>query len=155
MISIIFYKIIRPAIILVFAWLVGACSDSSKDIEAYVNDAQQAIAEGNDDQAAAICSDLMANDFDKLNESQLGRLAIIFMRLSESRDLDENMAEATQCVRQAWKLSSDSLRGFISSLPPEDVPHFVMLTRISGSIDFPPDLSEDHYADDTLHLPAK
>lgn len=130
-----------------------ACSGGAPaDLDSSVADAEQSLADGHPDRAAQICTRLMAEDFDKLDEAQLGRMAVIFMKLPESESTDENVADATQCVRQAWKLSKDSLRGFLSGLPPEDVPHFVMLTRISGSIDFPPDLSEEKYPEDTLHL---
>jgi hypothetical protein len=132
--------------------LLAACgSHSSRDVDACLSDAEQLLAEGNPDGAARICATLMAEDFDRLDENQLGRMAIVFMKLPDTDKTDENIADATQCVRQAWKLSGDSLRGFISTLAPEDVPHFVMLTRISGSIDFPPDLSEEGMPDDSIH----
>jgi len=145
-------RIILPLTAVFILLLLGACGDSATtDVATMIDDAEQALADGNPDQAQQICADLMANDFDKLSESQLGRMAIIYMKLPETENVGENVADATQCVRQAWKLSNDSLRGFISTLPPEDIPHFVMLTRISGSIDFPPDLSEEHYAEDSIH----
>lgn len=140
--------------VLSLAVLAAACAGEggAADLDASVSEAEQSLADGQPDRASRICADLMANHFDKLDERQLGRLAVVFMKLPESENTDENVADATQCVRQAWKLSSDSLRGFLSTLPPEDLPHIVMLTRISGSIDFPPDLSEDHYADDSAHV---
>lgn len=131
--------------------MVAGCRPSA-DIDTSVKDAEDTYANGNISRSQQICNGLMADDFDKLDENQLGRLAILFMKLSETENSDENVADATQCFRQAWKLSQDSLRGFIGSLPPEDLPHFVMLTRIGGSIDFPPDLSQDPYADDSLHI---
>lgn len=132
---------------------LAACGgrDSSENLEASVAEAEQALAQGEPDRAASICTALMAEDFDKLDERQLGRMAVVLMKLPEGEKTDENIADATQCVRQAWKLSADSLRGFISTLSPEDVPHFVMLTRISGSIDFPPDLSAEGSAEDSIH----
>lgn len=149
-----FLSILLLPVALLLAALAGACAarGGGADLDASVSEAEQSIADGQPDRAARICADLMAHDFDKLDERQLGRMAVVFMKLPESENSDEHVADATQCVRQAWKLSSDSLRGFLSTLPPEDLPHIVMLTRISGSIDFPPDLSEEHYADDTLHV---
>lgn len=133
--------------------LAGACATADKtDPATAVCDAEQALADGDTAMAAEICNQLMTEDFDRLDETQLGKLAVLFAKLSETEKSDENIADATQCVRQAWKLSADSLRGFISTLPPEDMPHFIMLMRISGSIDFPPDLSEDHYAEDSIHI---
>lgn len=142
------FLLAAPLILLALSACGGA---SSRDVEASLTDAEQSLSDGDADRAASICSTLMAEDFDKLDERQLGRMAVLFMKLPESDKTDENVADATQCVRQAWKLSADSLRGFISTLPPEDVPHFVMLTRISGSIDFPPDLSEEGAVEDSIH----
>lgn len=140
------------AIMAAFMLLTGGCRPTGASVEASVNDAEETFATGDTAQCQKICTRLMAEDFDKLDEKQLGRLAIIFTRLSEIDNSDENMADATQCFRQAWKLSADSLRGFIGSLPPEDVPRFIMLSRIGGSIDFPPDLSQDHYPEDTARV---
>jgi hypothetical protein len=135
--------------------LTAACSSSSNNAQELtdsVSDAEQALAEGDAEASRKICSYLMTNDFDKLNETQLGKLAIIFMKLSETDNPDDNVADATICIRQAWKLSTDSMRGFYNSLPTEDIPQFVMLTRISGSIDFPPDLSEETFNEDSLQV---
>lgn len=134
---------------------IQSCDGSSSGVspETVVGDAEQALADGDTDQATSLCNSLLADSCRNLNEQQLGRLAIVFARLAETENGDENIADATQCVRLAWKQSNDSLRGFIATLPPEDVPLFVMLMRISGSIDFPPDLSEDPYsAEDSLHI---
>lgn len=149
------YRFLLYLVASVMACCLGSCGGgATADVSASLDDAEQLLADGHPEGAARICTDLMANDFDRLDEKQLGRMAIIFMKLPETEEvgLDENVADATQCVRQAWKLSKDSLRGFMSALPPEDVPQFVMLTRISGSIDFPPDLSQEHSAEDSVHL---
>ena len=44
------------------------------------------------------------------------------------------------------------MRGFASQLPPEDLPQYVILSRIGGSIDSPPDLSEESYPEDSVHI---
>lgn len=150
--NILINRILLPLSVFFVSFLPAACGgNAASDVAASVDDAEQALADGQPEHAARVCADLMANYFDRLDENQLGRIAIVFMKLPESENSDENVADAIQCVRQAWKLSDDSLRGFYSTLSPEDVPHFVMLTRISGSIDFPPDLSEEHYVEDSIH----
>jgi hypothetical protein len=137
---------------ILFMMLTYSCSSGSQDIDDSVNDAEQAYTNGDIDGARKICSYLMTNDFDKLSEPQLGKLAIILMKLSETDNTDDNVADATVCFRQARKLSTDSMRGFYNTLQPEDIPQFVMLTRISGSIDFPPDLSEETFSEDSLQV---
>ena len=133
---------------MIFAFSLASCGGNVTEtsVASSLDDAEQLLADGRTNEAARICADLMANDFDKLDENQLGRMAILYMKLpeTESVSIDENVADAPQCVRHALKISIDSLRGFLSTLSPEDLPLFVMLTRISGSIDFPPDLSEEY-----------
>lgn len=146
--------------VVIGALLLASCGSNVTDtsVALSLDDAEQLLADGRVNDAARICADLMENDFDKLDENQLGRMAILYMKLpeTESVSIDENVADATQCVRQAMKISNDSLRGFLSALSPEDLPLVVMLTRISGSIDFPPDLSleytPEYSAEDSLQV---
>lgn len=148
-------RLVAATLIFCCMIFLQSCGRSTAGVssETIVGDAEQALADGNTAQATSLCNSLLADSCRNLNEQQLGRLAIVFARLAETENGDENIADATQCVRLAWKQSDDSLRGFIATLPPEDVPLFVMLMRISGSIDFPPDLSEDHYStEDSLHI---
>jgi hypothetical protein len=145
------YTFIRKRLLPVLAGitclLLGACSSGKADIDTSISNAEQALTDGDMRNSRDICIDLMANNFQQLDENQLGKLAILFMKLSESEYndeiIEENVADATQCIRQAWKVSNDSLHSFINTLPQEDIPHFVMLSRISGYIDFPPEISDD------------
>ena len=137
---------------LAFGALLSGCGSSGADYDTALADAQLALDEGDAGRSSRICSELLDKDADALNERQLGRLAIIFVKLSEVTDSDENVADATECFRRAWKLSADSMRGFASQLPPEDLPQYVILSRIGGSIDSPPDLSEESYPEDSVHI---
>lgn len=135
-------------------WLLiaGACSQQTTSPDTAIDDAEQAFAEGSFDLSQKLCVDLLNRDADTLSEQQLGRLAILFMKLSENTNTEENIADATLCFRKAWKLSTDSLHGFSSTLQPEDVPRFVNLSRLGGALDFPPDLSDDNYPEDSTAI---
>lgn len=137
---------------LMSVWILQGCSGSKTDYDAVISDAQLALDEGDASRSGRICAELLNKDIDALDEQQLGRLAIIFMKLSEVENSDENVADATQCFRRAWKLSADSMRSFVSQLPPEDLPRYVILSRIGGSIDSPPDLSEETFPEDSIHF---
>ncbi len=131
----------------------GCGKPSSAEINASVTDAEEAVRSDHQEAAAKICRQLVEEHFSTLSEDELGRLAIVYMKLSESENYDENVAEATQCFRQAWKLSTDSMRGFTASLSPEDLPHFEMLRRLSASIDRRPDLMEAQEPDSLYVVP--
>lgn len=134
--------------------IIASCG-SDVSIDTTISDAEQAYADGDYSRSQELCNSLTSGEFDKLSEEQLGRLAILYMKLSESSNSYDNIAEAAVCIQQAWKLSTDSMQGFASSLSPEDLPHFVMITRIGGSLDAPLDLSEEHFDEDSIHLPAE
>ncbi|MDE6283369.1 MAG: hypothetical protein K2L97_05195 [Muribaculaceae bacterium] len=145
-------KILKLIIIplLTFILTLVSCSEKTDPATA-LSDAEQALADGYNDQAVELCNRLLATDSATLTEDQLGRMALIYLKVAEADNSDEHIADATQCVRRAWKLSSDSMRGFVSTLSTEEIPQFVMLTRISGYIDFPPDLSEEEFPEDSIH----
>lgn len=142
----------RILLITAFAAIIPftSCTQSDPDINEVIADAETAAAAGDFITAGHLCSSLTNTRFDKLDDTQLGRLAVIYMKMSETENGDECIAEATICLRRAWKISNDSLRSFISTLSPEDLPHFVMLTRISGSIETPPDLTASDIAGDSI-----
>lgn len=144
-----------PLLILPLWLLCWACtSAASADVATAMDDAERTYADGDFASCQKICTEIVSRDSASLSEEQLGHLAILFMKLSENVNPDENIAEATQCFRRAWRLSADSLHTFVATISPEDIPRYVMLTRIGGSLDFPPDLSEEHYIEDSLQLSA-
>lgn len=125
--------------------LTVACG-TSRDADEKMSSAELAIGDGEYDKAQAICNSLFS-DKEKLDETELGRLSILYMRLSEHCFEDENIAAATQCFRDASRLSDDSLNAFFSTLQLEDQRHFVLLKRIGSTLDNPIDMSEKLAAD--------
>lgn len=137
-------------VLLFLALLPAGCSDGQTDYDTALSDARAALEQGDSGKSAEICSSLLENDIDNLDEMQLGRLAILFMKLSEVDNSDEDVADAMLCFRKAWKLSADSLRGFSSQLSPEELPQYAILSRINGTLDTPPDLSGESFPEDSI-----
>jgi len=127
---------------------VTACVTSSRpdDVDGQLDEISTAMAYGDYDLAQKLCDSLLemvsATDSAAVSENQAGTLGIMYMKLSEHRNEDENVADATICVRYAYRHSADSLKAFSASLPLEDQRHFVLLRRIGLSIDNPVDLSD-------------
>lgn len=136
-------------------WLMAcvvacACAGCSKPAYIHVDDclaaASEAIADEDYVRAQQLCDDMLSMigsaDSIRFGEASAGRLGILYMRLSEHRNEDENIADATQCIRYAFRQSADSLTAFSVGLPLDDVRHFVLLRRIGLSIDCPVDLTD-------------
>lgn len=146
----VYYKFILTILIGLSGLMGVGCKHSAESVDVTLDDAEQAMADNDIRHARMVCDVISYQGRDRLTEAQLGRLAILYMKLADASNSDDDIADATQCFRMAWKLSADSMRGFVATLSPEDLPHFVMLTRIGGSLDSPPDLSEEHYAEDSI-----
>ena len=139
-----FLKLFFLLVIPFMAWSCAGGDDAAERISA----AETAVNEGDYSRAQSLCTPLVSEQGRKgLTETQLGQLSILYMRLSEHGDEEENIAVATQCFRDAFKMSADSLNAFFSTLQLEDQRHFVLLKRIGSSLDNPMDLSEKLAAD--------
>lgn len=144
-------KLFRLLLIILLPAL-GACSGGHVNFDDTLTDATTAYADGDYRQAQHLAEMLlpvvMGPDSAAVTETQAGQLGILFMKLSEHGNEDENIADATVCLRRAFYASNDSLREFFVSLPVEDTPHFVLLRRLALSIDNPVDLTDEDIARD-------
>ena len=142
-------KLILLTIALAFG-MVG-CTSGSDAVAEQIESARDAVAAERYDEAQTICDNLTRNGLDGMTETTLGRLAIIYMQLSDHAHYDENAAVATECMREALKVSTDSLAAFSRSLTPAEQVPFALVRRIAGGIDNPIDLmSADIAGEDGL-----
>ena len=77
----------------------------------------------------------------------LCRLSLIYAKLSEKSNEDENMAMATKCFHQATEISADTVVEFFAKLPVEDAQYGELLKMLSSAIDAPRDISDRDYED--------
>lgn len=127
-------------------FVAASCGNGDRmDVDSSLEVASYAISDGDYGHAQELCNVVLAmmSEADSVNvdETQAGRLGILYMRLSEHQNEDENIADATQCIRYAFRQSDDSLKAFSTGLSLDDVRHFVLLRRIGLSIDYPVDLT--------------
>lgn len=135
---------------LLYALLIPAlsvsCTSGKIDVEDRLANANSAIVDEDWDAAQRLCDDvyrlISTPDSVMVDENQAGELAILYMKLSEHVSEEENMADATQAFRYAFRQSEDSMKTFLTALPLEDQRHFVLLRRIGLSIDNPVDLMD-------------
>lgn len=72
-----------------------------------------------------------------LDVAQLGRLSIIYMKLSEVKDVDVNTAMATRCYTTAMWIDADSARSFYNSLPIDESQYVEVMQQLNGIISTP------------------
>ena len=133
---------------------LAGCGGGKPDVAARLAEASAAVAD-EDWKSAQHISDgiyrlLSTADSTLVSVEQAGELSIIYMKLSEHVNEEENMADATQAFRYAFRHSGDSLRAFSMQIPLEDERHFVLLRRIGLSIDNPVDLMDDDLTHDGI-----
>lgn len=128
------------------------CSDKATEAANRLAEAQDAIAVNDVDAAIHILHNLNdLKDEKGLTVSQLGRMSILYMQLTDRTDDSDNVDYAVNCYREAFALNPDSARAFYSSLPREDDKYVIMLAGISGNIDNPPSLED---AEEPDSIPA-
>lgn len=123
---------------------VVACGDSSSRVAGQLSEAESAIAANDVDAALHICRAVNDCRSDSLmTVSELGRLSILYMQLSDRTDDTDNVDFAVDCYRQAFAVNPDSARAFYASLPRDDDKYVMMLATIAGTLDNPPSLAEE------------
>lgn len=126
--------------------LCGCGGENIDSVDEALENASEALTMGSYDYAQQLCDEVaeiaLGPDSAQVGEVPSARLGILYMKLSEHCNEDENVAEATQCLRRAFRLSADSLKTFSLGLPLEDERHFVLLRRLGTSIDNPVDLTK-------------
>lgn len=126
-----------------------SCDDSGRTVDERLAEASDAIADRDFRHAQMICDNLaeyvVASDTAAIDEEQAAQLAVLYMMLSERSNEDENVTVATECMRYAYSLSSDSLSTFSQSLSLDEQRHFELLHRLTVSIDNPIDLDDEDF----------
>lgn len=125
--------------IILLAALAASCTGSTSDDT--IARAEAAVASG--DYASARCIEPLASD-SALTPSQLCRIALIYMHLSESdkQRYDDDVTIATQCYMRALHISSDSVDNFWKSMPMSEMPAMNTLNELACAITTPVDISE-------------
>lgn len=139
---------------------VGACGLSmcgsrgadADNFNEHMQEASMALADGDYDHAQMLCDGLLAvavsADSASVDASDVAGLGIMYMKLAEHRGEEDNVANATECLRRAMSLSADSLKAFSASLQLDDERHFVLLRRIGMSLGNPVEMYDGENAPD-------
>lgn len=94
-----------------------------------------------------VADGLLRETATQLTAAEYCRISIVYMKLAEIADEDENIALATQCYRNAFDSDPDSAKLFYDALPLEETAYAEMLNALVGSIDNPQDIPSDEPID--------
>lgn len=141
------------------ATALTACHEAEPTVDELLAEATEAMADKDYGHMQTLCDHAITHmadtDTTAVDGAQAGRLAILYMILSDHRNEDENVAVAAQCLRYAYEHSADSLRTFSAGLPLDEQRHFELLRRIAVSIDNPIDLMGEEFTEEDTALIAE
>ncbi len=114
---------------------VASCTTKSS-VDQSIEAADKAIANGEYGSSQQVCDEIVGtNGLDSLSAAQLCRLSVIFLRLSEQSNEQENTAAAVECYRAANSISPDSVALYFNALPVEDLQYMAILRSLTSSTD--------------------
>ncbi len=120
--------------------IIAGCSRaiSADEHPSLIEDAQMAIETGDYESARKICDKLIDGaKTEEMTASTLGRVAIIYMQISDDATSDDYTVNAYQCYRNSFKVNPDSARAFYSGINGDDARFVHMLEAIVKQVDNP------------------
>jgi tetratricopeptide (TPR) repeat protein len=122
--------------------LTAACGPATSTADE-LSTAEQAIETKHYDAALKICDKLSAMaESQQLSASELARLSIIYMRLSETDNDHDCVGQATQTYLRAYAANADSARAFYAALPLDMSAYVEMMASLSQALTSPPSLDD-------------
>lgn len=141
-------KIVRIAAPAALALSLAACGHTTTDdisrsldaVDAYISDRDYS-------DALRSANRIFESDTAKMSASQLGRLAIAYMEVSDGIDDQSLVVRAGECYRQALAEGPDSVASFAAALSPDRLNYLTSLDEIVRRMDGPRDIPADEPID--------
>lgn len=108
-----------------------------------ITTAEQALDSRDYEVARSICDTFVTDSTTRLGVTELCRLSMVYMRLSDVADVDYNTASATRCYRTAMRLNADSASAFYDAVPLDEARHVEIMSRIDQILSAPRDIYID------------
>lgn len=141
-------KFIKYITILLVTFLLCllACSPSQPADD--LSMAEVALEHHNYGVALDICQQITNGDTDNLKVSDMCRLSILLMKLSDLKDLEDNAVAATDFYRKAFATNEDSARYFYDNIPIDDARYVELMAQLQRILDHPRQVA------DSIFIPA-
>lgn len=134
--------------LLLLLTLLFSCDGSS--VQERIDHAQLALERSDYRSAKSICDELLSvqSKSSSKDAATLSNLSILYMKLSETDDRDDNIGNAYQCYRDAFATDSAAACDYYNNLPVEDLPYSTLLSSIVKSTDTGTDISDEYVEED-------
>ncbi len=115
--------------------ILASCSGGVNSTNAITN-AETLLANNKYTGAKKICDNLVSQEGkNPLSARDLCRLSILYMKLSEYTNEDDNIATATLCFKKAVAMNTDSVEEFLSELPIEEIRYASIVRSLAIPVD--------------------
>lgn len=134
--------------------LMAVVSCSHDGVSSDIETAEQAALQGDYAGAKKICDRLAkGKDRERMGVTDLCRMSMVYMQLSDVNDEGENIGMATGCMRDAMKINADSAKAFYAAVPVDQEKYVVLLAAIVHTMEHPGEITiseTDYEADSTF-----
>lgn len=119
-------------LILIIACGIAACSTpGGAEASASISEAEDALNAGYATDARSIADALSGDTTATLSATELCRLSIIYMKISDIEETDINTTLATRCYRRAIAADADSAAYYYENLPLEESRHVDLMSKLA------------------------
>lgn len=123
-----------------------ACSQSRPSDD--ITMAEKAIEHHDYGMALDLCQQVSQDSSQSLGVNDLCRLSILYMKLSDLKDLEDNAIVATDYFRKAMTACEDSARAFYDQIPIDDARYVELMIQLRRILDHPRNLEESDFMPD-------
>lgn len=117
-------------IIISLCSIAGCTSTHGDSTASTLSEAEAALSAGQTRSARAIADELCNDTTATMTATELCRLSIVYMGLSDIEETDINTALATRCYRRAMTLDPDSAIAYYEGLPLEESRHVDLMSKL-------------------------
>lgn len=128
---------------------IASCTHT--DSENNILQAEAEIEDGNPDAARDILSVMVSNGDTGLSVKQKCRMAMIYIRMAEISDEQDDMATAAAIFMQALENEPDSTAAYIENLSVDQQRHASMLIELTRGMSSSDSIPSDEYPD-SVHI---
>ncbi|MCM1519766.1 MAG: hypothetical protein NC098_03170 [Lachnoclostridium sp.] len=136
-----------------FAAALTACSTSDHAVNDRIAEAEAALNAGDFVKAQSL-SETVSGDLSSLTVRQLCRLSLLYIKIGENTENEDDIDLAARCYREAFELDTDSAVLIYAECPVQDITYVMTLTalvRDAESVDSFPDEMPDSLFTDSIH----
>lgn len=147
------FKILMFTAVFAIVAALSGCSSSDHAVNDRISEAETALISGDYAKAQSL-GETVSGDLKALTVRQLCRLSLLYIKIGENTENEDDIDLATRCYREAFELDTDSAVLIYAECPVQDITYVMTLTalvRDADNIDSFPDEMPDSLYTDSIH----